>query len=138
MPGGVVSAYEVDWDAGTENRWDEHRDRFQPDPKPTKRYRATAGEWKTIRREFQRETCRICGKPWNELHHIMSRGQSGDDVSVNLAPLCSDCHRAITNRDQDARAVLGTNLTPENLGYLRYKLGQRADGWLARNYGVAA
>jgi len=34
--------------------------------------------------------------------------------------------------------MLGEALTPENLGYLRYKLGERADGWLERNYGEAA
>ena len=104
------------------------------DPKPMKRYRASATEWETIRAHFKGERCWCCGDPYQELHHILSRGQGGDDVTVNLAPLCRTCHRDVESRDPWARSQLRHALLPTNLGYLRSRKGECVEGWLNRNY----
>ena len=107
-----------------------------PDPKPTKRYRATKAEWNDIREAFVDDRCWVCSEVWTELHHILNRSHSGDDVVVNLAPVCQSCHLRIEARDPVARSLIRHALMPSNLGYLRYKLGENVDGWLERNYAV--
>ena len=42
--------------------------------------------------------CRECGKPvmlglWADVHHILSRGNRGNDNLDNLVLLCSQCHK---------------------------------------------
>lgn len=108
------------------------------DFKQPARYRASIAEWEFIRTWLRRETCWICGEPWTELHHILSRGQGGDDVIEDLAPLCASCHRRIEARDVQARAALRGALMPTNLAYLHDKLGERTLGWLDRNYPARA
>src|SRR3990167_6814532 len=102
-----------------------------PDPKTRKRYRATKQEWADMHLAFKGSPCRVCGEPFQSLHHIISRGQSGDDVLVNLAPLCgtgnTGCHGLIEARDPETRAALRRNLTDANRWYLEYRLGERAD-----------
>jgi len=105
------------------------------DAKPQKRHRATAKEWAEIRANFSEDRCWVCTEPWTELHHIMSRGAGrGDDVTVNLAPVCGKCHRRIEARDPLARSLIRQALMPSNIGYLRWKLSENAEGWLSRNY----
>jgi len=106
------------------------------DPKPAKRYRAAKAEWAQIRAEFRRSDCCCwtCSSGWTELHHILSRAHGGDDVTVDLAPLCLECHALIEARDPVARALLRGALMPSNLSYLRSKLGEQVGGWLERNY----
>lgn len=106
------------------------------DAKPAKRYRAAIGEWQKFREWFCLERCWACGKPWQELHHIYPRGQGGDDVVENLAPLCRDCHRRIEAREPIARSQLRFALMPSHVKYLESKLGDTAQGWLDRNYAV--
>ncbi len=64
----------------------------QPDTKPAKPIRD--------RRVFvlfhdQDWSCVCCGRERQIVaHHIVGRGQGGDDVMANLAPLCDPCHSA--------------------------------------------
>lgn len=118
---------------------------MKPDPKPPKRYRATKKEWEDMRLAFRGAGCRVCGKPWESLHHIVRRSQGGDDVLVNLAPLCGSgttgCHGRLEARDPAARAALRANLTDANRWYITYKFGHGSEAWLDRAYpelGVAA
>lgn len=106
------------------------------DPRPAKRYRAPKSEWEDIREAFSEERCWVCEEPWMELHHILNRSHSGDDVVVNLAPLCSECHRRVEARDPLARSALRGALMPSNLAYLSYRLGENVEGWLERNYAL--
>ena len=51
-------------------------------------------EFRTIRREMwkSRPNCAYCGKPADELHHIIPRIYGGDNRPSNLVPLCEECH----------------------------------------------
>jgi 5-methylcytosine-specific restriction endonuclease McrA len=40
--------------------------------------------------------CQQCGSRTNlQVHHILLRSQSGDDIEENLITLCSECHDEI-------------------------------------------
>lgn len=104
------------------------------DPKPAKRHRASKEEWEEIRAILLPSPCRLCDEPARELHHLYPRAQGGDDVTVNLIPLCRDCHRRIEERDPATNVMLRLNLSDGNYAYLAYKLGERWDAWLARRY----
>ena len=110
----------------------------KPDPKPRKRYRATKQEWADMHLAFKGSPCRVCGEPFQSLHHALPKSLGGDDVLVNLAPLCgagtTGCHGLIEARHAATRAALRRNLTDANRWYLEYRLGERADAWLDRNY----
>ena len=106
------------------------------DPKPQKRFRASAREWERIRDAFSEDRCWVCSERWTELHHIYPRGQGGDDVTVNLAPVCRECHARIEAREPIARSLIRQALMPSNLAYLRYKLGENTEGWLSRHYAL--
>jgi 5-methylcytosine-specific restriction endonuclease McrA len=43
-------------------------------------------------------TCRKCGKPAKNVHHIIPRNRSFDDSVENLVTLCKKCHRATDNQ----------------------------------------
>ena len=106
------------------------------DPKPAKPYRASQREWADIRHAFGKGSrCRVCGGDWKELHHLVSRGAGrGDDVLVNLIPLCHACHLAVEARKPYARAKIREGLTEGNRWYVTSKFGTEAAGWLDRNY----
>lgn len=106
------------------------------DPKPAPRIRASKEEWAGIHKGFVNERCWVCGGSWSDLHHIVSRAHSGDDVVANLAPLCRACHTAVEERDLHARSKLRQALLPSNYHYLLGKLGVSFEGWLERNYPV--
>lgn len=106
------------------------------DAKPTKRYRASLNEWGQMREWFCLERCWVCNEPWQELHHIYPRGQGGDDVIENLAPLCKRCHGRVEARDPIARSLLRQALMPSHLDYLIGKLGETTKGWIERHYPV--
>lgn len=118
---------------------------MNPDPKLAgKPFRANALEWNVIRAQFLAERCWVCDRPWHELHHILPRDgagtwPNGDDVTVNLAPVCTHCHRLVEERDTDARARLRGALMPSNVAYLSGKLGgdDRALVFLERHYATA-
>ena len=107
------------------------------DPKPQKRYRATKAEWNDIREAFVDDRCWVCSEVWTELHHILNRSHSGDDLIANFSPVCAECHRRIETRDPVARSLLRGALMPSNYAYLRSKLGYELEGWLERHYPVA-
>lgn len=108
------------------------------DPKRPKRYRATSQEWAELHLSFTAELCWCCGQAWDSLHHIYPRGQGGDDVRENLAPVCGNgtmgCHGLLEDRDPWARGALYEALTYENFRYLVDRLGPTWQGWLERNY----
>ena len=40
--------------------------------------------------------CQSCGSMFRlEVHHMISRGQLGDDMEKNLITVCSICHRKL-------------------------------------------
>ena len=108
------------------------------DPKPSKRYRASQAEWSGIYEAFKGAGCRICEEYPIELHHVLPRSHSGDDVIVNLVPLCRVCHARVEARDPVARAALRESFSEAHIAYLRFRLGERAEAWLDRNYFVNA
>jgi hypothetical protein len=68
----------------------------EPDPRPSKRLRASQADWSDIHQEFAHACCVNCGLPYQSLHHVVPRSQGGDDYKANLAPMCGDgtrgCH----------------------------------------------
>lgn len=54
--------------------------------------------------------CQVCGGLRTDVHHIQSRGASGDDVPDNLIGLCRTCHTKVHKLDgltpADLRAIL--------------------------------
>jgi len=118
--------------------WEEDDTRVLPDPKPTKRYRASRKEWAHMRRVFSTSRCLVCAGEWTELHHVLPRDGGGpypcgDDVVVNVAPLCAPCHRKVEARDPEALAALRANLNDAHKWYLTYRLGHAAPAWLDRH-----
>ncbi len=65
------------------------------DPKPEKRVRASQSGWSDLHETFRNEVCVHCAHRPVELHHILPRSQSGDDVRENLCPLCRPCHTTL-------------------------------------------
>lgn len=64
-----------------------------PDPRPSKRFKASKAEWERIRERFAYATCVSCGLAANHLHHVaFKKADRGDDVVENLAPMCLSCH----------------------------------------------
>lgn len=115
-----------------------HLTKKLPDPKRSKRIRASQAEWNAIYETFSEDSCWVCGEVWAELHHLLPRSHSGCDVVQNLAPVCRDCHRRIEARDSVARSLIRQALMPSNINYLRYRLGDGTEAWLERHYGEAA
>ena len=70
----------------------------KPDPKPARR----TSDPKLLRSlHLHADRCRACGcRKQLTLHHLVPRGQRGDDVKANLIFLCgsgtSGCHGALT------------------------------------------
>lgn len=105
------------------------------DPRPTKRHKASAAEWKLIRRIKGADSCRICGSDtFGELHHIVPKSQRGDDTADNLVALCSLCHGLIEARDDTASLRLGLKLREAERAYVRRRKG---DWYLVSRYRVA-
>ena len=80
--------------------------------------------------------CEITGQKPAEIHHVISRGQSGDDVPENLVTLERGLHAKITAEDECARMMLGDHLLLNRFDvilYVRQKLGEEAGAeWLRR------
>lgn len=81
-----------------------------------------------------------CGKPSATGHHVLARGQGGDDVAANIVPLCGSgttgCHGLVEVNDEKACRRLGRWIKrhrPDTIAYLRDKMGDvAADDWLLR------
>lgn len=90
-----------------------------PIPKPAKRRKAS-GFSKTI---LARDPyCRRCGKRSNHAHHVVKRGQGGDDVAENGMGLCWYCHDLVEARKVPVKPML----RPEEAEYVKSK------GWWER------
>lgn len=110
----------------------------QPDPKPRKRIVASKSEWAQWHELLRGAYCAVCrAKPADSYHHICRRSQSGDDLLVNLLPVCGSgttgCHGRIEARDpavlRKVRDVIYDR--PATRGYLLQRKGQ---AWLDRAY----
>ena len=116
-----------------------------PDPKNRARYVATPEEWTWLRQILlpTGSTCQCgCGRRAESLHHILSRGQGGDDVPANLVRLAGSgttlCHGALTSGNKtdgvspDAVASgIRANLRQDQIAYVRNREGQ---WYLDRHY----
>jgi 5-methylcytosine-specific restriction endonuclease McrA len=101
-----------------------------PDPKPERRLVDARAGLAKLRREGR---CRVCGwKHHLTRHHIVPRGQRGDDADDNLVPLCERCHGELHRSDAiSVRVRLRSKLTPAEIAYVISKKGLE---WLDRRY----
>ena len=88
-------------------------------PKRRPRYKARPLDWIVIR-AAKFGPCRVrelggCSGRI-ELHHIIPRSWGGDDVSANIAPLCSEHHRTI--QSLPVKRKLAEHLTDEEYAYI--------------------
>jgi len=104
-----------------------------PDPKPEPRVVADRDAWEQIVLA-KVGPCRGCGGHASEFHHLVPRGQRGDDVPANIAPLCRECHRTITDRLKAWEVVAAA--IREGLSPLeeRYVLAKKGRAWADRFY----
>jgi hypothetical protein len=120
-----------------------------PDPKSrslargTRRYRrkiASAKDWQRII-AAKLGPCRVCTQPSSnghgfpkvELHHLVARGQGGNDVEDNIVPLCQPHHNDVTLGEPFTLAALAASLTDSEYAYVVGKLGESGP---ARLFGV--
>lgn len=107
-----------------------------PDPKPDARIRDPHAGLEKMRREGR---CRVCaGRYLLSRHHVVPKGQRGDDVDENLVPLCGECHGALHRDDQPQfrggrtiGQVLRVKLRADELAYIVAKKGE---AWLDAHY----
>ena len=103
-----------------------------PDPKPTKRIKATRKDWQTMRWHKLTQGCRLCGtRDRVEFHHLVGRDLGGDDVLDNLVPLCRLHHKLIEERYSPACYALRDNL---RVSELHYVLEKKSSVFLDRYY----
>lgn len=105
------------------------------DPRPARRIRDS--DLMRLMHSERTKECAITGDTLAlELHHVLPRGQGGDDVRANLVFLRGDVHRRITANDPVALRLLGEHIRSERLdtmAYLTFKLGPgRAEEWMRR------
>jgi hypothetical protein len=93
------------------------------------------------------DECVICGGIDITIHHVLSRGQGGDDVWENLVALCGSgthgCHGNVEGGLESACRALGRHLQaerPDTLDYLRRRLGsaEAAGEFLRRRLRVSS
>jgi len=75
-------------------------------------------EWKDLRRtclERDKRVCRKCGKPANQVHHIIPFNKGGKDELTNTISLCKKHHAIADNT------------------YFKYGLTSMAKIWLKEN-----
>lgn len=82
-------------------------------------------------------SCRACrGASSLHRHHLVSRGQGGDDVDANLVPVCRRCHWALHHAGGEKRdaalLLIGRSLTAEEIGYV---VEHKGPAWLEDTYG---
>lgn len=120
----------------------------EPDPKPAKRVRDSKAR---ERAKLLRPWCEACGLGLGELgaqglgldaHHVLFRGQGGDDVQGNLFNLCGSgttgCHGLVHAAHRETRELIGRKIVarrPDVVAYLTDKLGKEgANDFLRRVY----
>ena len=125
----------------------------EPHPRPARRVRDR--EALARARLALRFTCAACRRRPGSVHHVIPRGEGGDDDPRNLVPLCGDgvtgCHGALHGNSyvdstgdrwtaDIVRAAVGRYLTAGNRDTIRYvneKLGPEAGrDYLRRHYGL--
>lgn len=122
---------------------------YAPDPKPEARPRKqtrTLDRKATTRQGLKRRACFCAGEipgcsgVGATSHHVLPKGNGGDDVDANLVT-CSGsgttgCHGLLENNDVEARRLLGEHLVlerPDVIDYVVEKLGEVAgNDWLRR------
>lgn len=112
-----------------------------PDWKPAPR---VVDRQAIARARLERPWCEIpsCGRHGATFHHVLPRGERGDDDPRNGIMLCGDgttgCHGLAEARDPTVRAEIGRVLLAraDTIEYLDLKLGglDRALDYLRRNY----
>lgn len=128
----------------------------KPDPKPQRRKRRRSrivDPTASKRILLARPRCAACGARATNCHHVLGRPQGGDDVDVNLVPLCGSgsqgCHGALHGNPYvaegerwDAARVtsrIGVWIArhPETVAYVLERLGDEPGrDYLRRRYGV--
>jgi hypothetical protein len=121
-----------------------------PDPKPRKRIIDPDARVRKLARD---RYCRSCGRRATNCHHLIGKGQSGDDLAENLIPLCGSgsdgCHGALHGNPWvtadgmrfDAHLVrqqIGGHLWPDEILYCIQRLGsyEAAREYLREQYHV--
>ncbi len=70
-----------------------------------------------------------------ERHHLVPKGMGrtigGDDLDDNIIPLCTRCHRAVTEKLRWATMAVRASLLPHEEAYVITRKGQ---WWLDKNY----
>ncbi len=108
-------------------------------PKPVARSRAKThrSTWRELHARKGGQ-CRLCPKPYNNLHHLVGKGQGGPNEAWNLVPLCGHgnvdgCHALVEKGDPDALRRLADALTDEEYAGLVLFGGE---GIIERLFGV--
>jgi hypothetical protein len=110
-----------------------------------RRYRrkvASPKQWQAIIAAKQ-GPCRVCVLPYSngqdagrvELHHLVKRGDGGDDVPENIVPLHSLCHRFVEfpKANPEACRRLLESLTDAEYAYMIERGGE---DYPERAYGI--
>lgn len=92
---------------------------FHPVPKPVKKRRKFKTTYTKELRDYIKERdgwCRVCGRPGDEVHHVIPRGRfkvhpewyTFTDVhdERNLMYICSSCHHKATDNNNELEAVI--------------------------------
>ena len=115
-------------------------------PRGQRRYRrkvASPKQWQAIIAAKQ-GPCRVCTLPQLngatthasrriQLHHIVARDHSGDDVPDNIVPLCPECHHRVTIRASLECRELLECLTDAEYAYMIERGGE---DYPERAYGI--
>lgn len=95
------------------------------DPRPAKRMVDPEAIARKVNLDIE---CRACGQPGHDTHHLIPRGEQGDDEMDNIVVLCIDCHRDVHAEDPQTWARLIANLSPRERAYCE----QKSPGYLDR------
>ena len=104
-----------------------------PDPRPSKRVKnPQAMKTKHAAGCFCVLNCGAKG----ETHHVLPRGQGGDDDAADLVCLCRDHHDRVHAEHTPTLVLLGEHLLlerPDTVAYIKQKLGEEGGAeWLRR------
>lgn len=118
------------------------------DPRPSRRITDSTAGIEKVRDEGACRACGLKGLPNLTRHHLVGRGQRGDDVDVNIVPLCGSgttgCHGSLTDHHRASAPSLLAGMPYEAIvSALRSKLTaaekdyivkKKSEGWLNEHY----